>query len=188
MTRRQQLLSALAGLAVVAAACTAAEPIADAAGPDMSEDMVMDITSPMNMGDPDATPADEVRNANLTTAVFELLDTAPEGYARVTGTAHLARYETGTTVTIELTGLPANTEFVSHVHAGTCAEDGGPHFMFDDSGPAMPPNEIHLAFTSDGAGHGFMTAENAQTVGDDARSVVVHPVRSTSTKVACAEF
>ena len=52
----------------------------------------------------------------------------------------------------------------------------------------MPPNEIHLAFTAAADGTGFMTAENDQTVGPDARSVVVHPIELLDNKVACAEF
>ncbi len=154
----------------------------------MSGGMNMNTAEPMTMGDATATAAADVRNAELSSGVFELLESAPQGYENVAGNADLARHESGTTVTIELEGLPPNTEFISHLHSGSCSEAGGPHFMFDTTGPAMPPNEIHLAFASDASGRGFMTAENSRTVGTDARSIVVHPVRSTSAKIACAEF
>lgn len=77
-------------------------------------------TSPMNMGDANATPAYEVDGADLIEGRFARLASAPSGYGSITGTAYLAR------------------------HGGD--------------------------------------------VGDGAHSVVVHPVRSTSAKVACAEF
>lgn len=50
----------------------------------------------------------------------------------------------------------------------------------------MPPNEIHLAFTSTPEGTGFMTAENDRTAGPQARSVVVHPREFTDNRIACA--
>lgn len=141
----------------------------------------------MSMGDASATPASAISGADLRSGRFVLLESAPSGYERLDGTADIARHDRGTTVTISLSGLPADTEFISHVHTGSCEEAGGPHFMFDTDGPPMPPNEIHLAFTTDAGGAGFMTAENERTVPDAARSIVVHPLRSTTAKVACAE-
>lgn len=186
-TRTTPLIATLVAAALIAGACGTSSAAEDLT-PDMSDSITMDRTGPMNMGNVDATPAREVRGAELASGSFVLLATAPTGYEEVSGTADLARHEGGTTVSIELSGLPSDTEFISHVHAGTCSEDGGPHFMFEPDGAAMPPNEIHLAFTSNADGIGFMTAENDNTVGPEASSVVVHPVRSTSAKVACADL
>jgi len=52
----------------------------------------------------------------------------------------------------------------------------------------MPPNEIHLAFTSDDGGNGFMTAENHQIAGLDAVAFVVHPADLIDNKLACVDF
>jgi len=142
----------------------------------------------MNMGDPTATPAEDVVGAALVTGDFTLLDTRPQGYEDVSGSAALARHDDGTTVTIRLTGLKPDTSFISHIHEGPCADYGGGHYRFDPDGSDMPPNEIHLAFQSGSDGSGFMTAENQQTVDDRAVSVVVHPRDLLDNKVACAEF
>lgn len=142
----------------------------------------------MNMGDPEAVPAGDVPGADLVEGTFELLETRPQGYDGVTGTAVLARHDAGTTVTLRLEGLQPGTAYISHVHAGTCAEGGGDHFQFDSNGSDVPPNEIHLAFNGSPEGAGFMTAENDRTVDERAVSVVVHPVELIDNKIACAEF
>lgn len=140
----------------------------------------------MNMGNPNATPADKVPGAQLSSGSFQLLDTAPQGYQNVSGTATLARHGGGTTVTVEFRGLKPGTQFVSHVHQGSCADSGGEHYKFDPSGDDWPPNEIHLVFTSTPEGTGYMTAENDQTAGPQVQSVVVHPREGTHNPIACA--
>ncbi len=146
-------------------------------------------TMDMNMGDPDATPADEVTGAALARGEYELLDTRPAGYDDLAGTAVIARHPGGTTVTTELTGLLPNVDYISHLHAQPCDDDnGGPHYQFEVGGSEFPPNEIHLAFTSDDDGNGFMTAENARIAGLDAVAFVIHPAEFIDNKVACVDF
>ncbi len=142
----------------------------------------------MNMGDPTATRADEVAGAELALGPFTLLDTRPQGFDDTTGTAWIARHDGGTTVTIELSGLLSDSEYISHVHNGPCAENGGDHYQFEVGGSELPPNEIHLAFTSDAEGVGFMTAENDQIAGPEAVALVVHPQELIDNKVACVDF
>ena len=132
----------------------------DAMGDDAMADMDHS-TMDMNMGDANATAADDVEGAALARGEYVLLDTRLAGYDDVQGTAVIARHAGGTTVTTELTGLLPNVDYISHVHAEPCADDGGPHYQFEVGGSEFPPNEIHLAFTSDNDGNGFMTAENA---------------------------
>lgn len=185
--RRALAVMAVAGL--IASACasdTPQETTSTMADMDMNTDADMDM--PMNMGDPDATPALDVDGADLSTGTFGLLDTRPPGYDDVAGTAWLARHDGGTTVTIEVTGLEPGVEYISHVHAGPCSENGGPHFQFEEGGSVMPPNEIHLQFTADGEGVGFMTADNTRTVDERAVAIVVHPIDLIDNKIACAEF
>ncbi len=143
---------------------------------------------PMNMGDPNATRASDVADAEIATGSFELLDTRPEGYDEVTGTATIARSDDGTTITVELTGLQPGEDYISHLHDGPCRDRGGDHYQFDPEGMDTPPNEIHLAFTSDAEGNGSMTAENDQKAGPEGESVVVHPVDLIDNKIACAQF
>ncbi len=161
----------------------------------MDDDMAMDEMDmdemdgmAMNMGDPDATPAEEVPGAELASGEFVLLETRPSGFDDVTGTATIARHDGGTTVTVRLEGLPPGEQLISHVHEAPCAEDGGDHFRFDPEGSDMPPNEIHLRFDAADDGTGFMTAENEMVAGDDAVSFVVHPLDLIDNKVACVDF
>jgi len=141
----------------------------------------------MNMGDPDATPAAEVDGAHLSYGEVVVLPTAPAG-SNPNGEAALARHGAGTTVTLELKGLQPDTAFMAHVHEGACYEAGGPHYKHDPAGSDMPPNEIHLALTSDAAGMGMMTVENPEVADDRARSVVVHLTGDDAPKLACADL
>ncbi|NND74570.1 MAG: superoxide dismutase family protein [Ilumatobacter sp.] len=195
----RQITAACCGLVLFAGACgsdgadavpaeTAAQTV-DEMEPDMDMDMDMDPEMAMNMGDPDATPADDVDDAALARGTFVLLDTRPQGYDDAAGSAVIARSPAGTTVTVELNGLPPNVDYIAHVHAEPCAPDnGGPHYQFDVGGSTVPPNEIHLAFTSDDDGVGFMTAENDAIAGVDAQALVVHPAEFLDNKVACVDF
>ncbi|MHA6795269.1 hypothetical protein ACVGVM_17410 [Pseudonocardia bannensis] len=141
---------------------------------------------PTGAGDPQAVPAAAVPGGRLSSGPFTLLPTAPQGYEGVAGTAEMARHDGGTTVTVTFTGLRPDTDYVSHVHSGQCAEGGGPHFRIDPAGSEMPPNEIHLKFRSDASGAATATAENPTVVGADARAVVVHPADLMDNRVACA--
>jgi hypothetical protein len=143
----------------------------------------------MDMGDADATPADDVDGAALARGEYALMDTRPAGYDDVVGTAVIARSPQGTTITTELSGLLPNVDYIGHAHAKACGDDNaGPHYQFEVGGADVPPNEIHLAFTSDGNGDGFMTAENAQIAGVEAVAFVVHPVEFIDNKIACVDF
>ena len=182
--RRASVVPALIALGLAACGSDASDS-ADT-GP-MTTDMDMDMD--MNMGDPDATPADDVVGAALARGEYSLMDTRPEGYDGVAGTAVIARSPLGTTITTELTGLLPNVDYISHAHAQAC-DDGnaGPHYQFEVGGSEFPPNEIHLAFTSDNDGNGFMTAENAKIAGTAAVAFVMHPMEFIDNKIACVDF
>jgi hypothetical protein len=183
-----KFLMALLALALLAAACGSDDSDESAAASDemsdTDENMAMD--EDMNMGDPDATPAYQVEGADLVTGTFILLETRPEGYDDLIGEAYIARYDDGTTVSVEIGGLLPDVEYISHLHEGSCEDNGGDHYKFDLDGSDMPPNEIHLAFVSSASGQGFMTAENHMVAGEEAQSVVVHPVDLLDNKIACA--
>ncbi|MGI9611127.1 MAG: superoxide dismutase family protein [Acidimicrobiia bacterium] len=183
---KKYLFGIALGLAVAAAAFGGSEAAAPAPAPIVADAPMMDMD--MNMGDVLLVAAVDVAGAEVASGQFQRLDTAPFGYDNVDGQAWLARSDAGTTVTIELTGLLPNSPFISHVHAGACGEAGGPHYQFELGGSTQPPNEIHLMFTSDADGIGFMTAENSQVAAPEARSIVVHPMNTMDAKVACAEL
>ena len=173
MVRGALVGAAVAGLALLAG-CGSAEP---AHGQNAAQH-----------GNAGAVPAADVPGGRLSSGPFTLLATAPQGYQAVAGTAQLSRHDGGTTVTVTLTGLRPDTDFVSHVHSGQCAAGGGPHFRIDRAGSEMPPNEIHLAFRSDPSGAATATVENPTVVGEDARAVVVHPADLMDNRVACAQL
>lgn len=138
------------------------------------------------VGDVNATPADAIEDADLMEAEFVLMETASADYSSATGTAHMAVHDHGTTVTLRLSDLPPNTDYMSYVHEEPCATGGGAHYRFDPKEGEMPPNEIHIAFTSGDDGSGFMTAENDSQVDETARSVIVQTTAEVS--LLCADM
>lgn len=183
--KKRWIATGVATLALVGAGCGGPDDGATQATPPSATTGAM---GDMRMGDASLVRADRIFDAEVVTGPFELLDSAPVGYDTASGTAWLARHDEGTTVTVELNGLIPNSPHIAHVHAGSCTEAGGPHFRFDPDGGDVPPNEIHLMFTSDADGDGVMTAENMQVAGGDARSLVVHPINRMDAKVACADL
>jgi len=178
------LVGALA-LTTVLAGCGGGEPEEESSGG--MDGMSMEQMASMN--EPDATPADEVRQADLAAGEFQLLDTAPPGSDDVAGTAWVAQNKKGTTVTVRLTGLEPGEVYAAHLHAETCeTDDGGPHFAFEEGGPEVPPNEVHLGFTADDDGTGEATVTNDREVGDGAPAVVVHPADAQDNRLACADL
>jgi len=123
------------------------------------------------------TASNSTADATTASGTFKLVPKAPRGSEDVRGTAKLIRSDRGTDASIKLGGLPPNVRYASYVHAGSCdqPDPGGPHFKFDPDGADMPPNEIHLPFTSDRAGNGTAKTRNDQVVPEgEGRSIVVH--------------
>jgi hypothetical protein len=108
---------------------------------------------------------------------FKLVPGAPSDYRAVAGEATLERADGGTILLLRVTGLEPSTEYVAHLHSGSCEETdpGGPHFKFDPKGFDEPPNEIHLEFSSkaDGATRARASSKREVPVGE-AGSVVIH--------------
>lgn len=165
------------------------EPQSDAKATSGSGTGGHDGKQPMNMGDPSATPAADIPDAEVRKGEFVLLDTRPPQMDDVEGTAWLAQHEKGTTVTLSMRGLDPDADYISHLHVNPCSEEnGGPHFRFDPDGPGTPPNEVHLAFTSDAKGKGTMTVNNDRRTGKGAASLVVHPQLALDNRIACVDF
>lgn len=138
-------------------------------------------------GDPDATPAHELPDADLVEGSFALLADAPDDAPEVTGSAWLARTADGTTLSVDLAGLEPGTEYTSHLHAEACEPDaGGDHFRFDPEGSDQPPNEIHLALPAGDDGAVATTISNPNPDSEGAASMVLH--LADGTKFACADL
>lgn len=167
---------------------TSSDESSDAAASDHSHDDGHDHSHDDEgsmSGDSSATVAYDIDGAEVAEAAISPLESASSETANVTGTAWLARHDAGTTVTVELTGLPPDSDFMSHLHAEACSDNGGPHFKFDPDGSDQPPNEVHLMFQSDGEGAASTTVENDNPESEGAQSIVIH---HGDAKVACGDF
>jgi hypothetical protein len=83
----------------------------------------------------------------------------------------------GTEVDAHFEHLPAGYTFLGHVHVGACsdADPGGDHFRFDPNGGEVPPNEVHLNFTTNADGSADVSTVSAKPIpAAQARSVVIH--------------
>lgn len=109
---------------------------------------------------------------------------APADYSDVSGEADIQRPENGgTVVSLRVTGLEPQTDYIAHLHTGGCdqTDPGGPHFQFKKGGSEEPPNEIHLEFTSDAAGEGKAQVSTDRNVPiGEAGSVVIHAAEEES--------
>ena len=69
----------------------------------------------------------------------------------VAGTGEVIKASGSFTVTIKLTGMPANSSHISHVHAGSCAKPGGIAYALsqviaDSSGAATVTSTVPVEF------------------------------------------
>jgi hypothetical protein len=106
----------------------------------------------------------------------------------ITGQAEMVKTPDGKTiVTVHVEGLSPNTAYGSHVHQLPCGiSDADGHYRNDPAGPAAPPNEIWLGFTTNAAGVGNGKGTVGWVAGASAVSVVVHAPGGP--KIACADL
>jgi hypothetical protein len=107
--------------------------------------------------------------------------------AGVSGQLTIQNTPNGATVELTASGLQPEGRYMAHVHTGTCAEQGGPHFKFDPAGGDMPPNEIHLDLHADAQGSSEGNTTAPKPLPAEAKSVVLHRTEG-EVKVACAEL
>jgi hypothetical protein len=128
-----------------------------------------------NSGD-DTTATTKAEETTVSAEFAPTADAAPS-YSAMAGKAELERFEGGTTVSLSVSGLKPDTAYVAHLHTGICTQTdpGGPHFQFQPGGSEVPPNEIHLRFTSDDDGDGEAKARSKRDVPvGEAGSIVLH--------------
>jgi hypothetical protein len=109
------------------------------------------------------------------------------------GTVTARRTATGTSYTLDLTGLdPAAVGYDSHVHAEPCdVTTGGGHYKIDPLVmTAIDTNELWLPVTGYAAGTAATRKDSPHLARTDAQSIVLHRVISDTVKpkVACADL
>ncbi len=140
-------------------------------------------------GSDDSTTETSGEEGAAVTGEFKPVADAPPIYSEVKGEAELERTDGGTVVSISLSWLEPETQYVAHLHTGGCdqADPGGPHFQFEKGGSEEPPNELHLQFTSDSTGDGEATTSSKREVPvGEAGSVVLHLDESHEMTAAAA--
>ena len=189
---RRLTVAAVAAISLSSLAACGGGNDPETTSPTAEETNAMGGETGMTMNDPDAIAADELPGAALRTGEFAVLDTAPPGSEGVSGTAYVAEDAPGapgTTWTVRMAGLAPDTEYVGHLHVDACSDgNAGDHFKFDPSGSDMPPNEVHIGFTSDSAGNAEATVTNEQAVGEGVKAAVIHPAATMDNKLACADL
>ncbi|HZE65359.1 MAG TPA: hypothetical protein VE081_01930 [Sporichthyaceae bacterium] len=123
---------------------------------------------------------------------------APPGTAPIGGTAAMVVTTRATTTSINATGLDPKNVYIADVHDQPCfIGEGGGRFLFDPTGPKVPPNAIWLSpITVTAAGRGTATTTSAAPAGPRAKSVVIHLKRAAGAKaeevnppkLACADL
>jgi hypothetical protein len=116
---------------------------------------------------------------------------APVGtYTGLAGSAVIVRHDDGTDVSLQISGLTANTDYVAHVHAQACAdEDGGGHYKIDPTiDETEESNELWLTISADADGNGRVEITTDHLARPDAIAVVVHDTESNGDKMACADL
>jgi hypothetical protein len=132
-------------------------------------------------------PVESAELADIRGGVFNLTEAGAELYDSISGNANLVVTDKTSGVEIHVRGLSANTGYPAHVHANTCAEGGGPHYLQDPEGEDVAENGLWpmLNVNSEGVGYGEVSQDFSVTT--DARSVVIHQPESNE-RIACADL
>lgn len=77
---------------------------------------------------------------------------AAQNASGVSGTGQIVKAAGSFTVTIKLTGMPANSSHISHIHSGSCAKNGGVAYALqqviaDSSGAATVKSTVSTEYS-----------------------------------------
>lgn len=140
----------------------------------------------------------KVACANLTRS-YPGLDTSggetllADGISRLpdlTASASMERSLAGwTRVTLDVSGLDADTDYKAHVHNLPCSvESGGGHYMINpDEAADLETNEMWLTLSADGAGAASDSMWVSHIGRTDAQSVVIHDPADKA-RLACVDL
>ena len=139
-----------------------------------------------NDNDAYQTPAD-TELKDIRGGVFSLTETGAALYDSVSGNVNLVVTDKTSEVEIHVEGLNMDTRYAAHVHAATCAEGGGPHYLHNLEGEDVAENGLWpiLDVNDQGMAHGAVSQDFS--VRADARSVVIHEPESNE-RIACADL
>jgi len=121
---------------------------------------------------------------------FSSFAAATEADETIAGTAVMV-VDLSTDVTLNVTGLDPEAEYVTHVHALPCSVmDAGGHYKIDPSiEETSEDNELWPSLMPDETGAAEAMYRNQHEARFDAQSVVIHKVDGdTAPKVACADL
>jgi len=114
----------------------------------------------------------------------------------IAGAASMTTSGTSTQISMSLSGLLADSDYVSHVHALPCeVQTGGGHYMIDPTAVLIDPidleaNELWPVIGPHLQGSATVSYSKAHNARADAQSVVIHRVIAVDNKpkVACANL
>lgn len=120
-------------------------------------------------------------------ALQSFADGPARGY-EITGEARMVRTADGRTlVHVNARGLAPHTTYPVHVHNAPCnVNNGGGHYQDVVGGPVDNVNEIWPGFTTNAAGAGNGSADNAFTARPEAQAIVIHD--TDGARIACADL
>ena len=128
-----------------------------------------------------AVDARRVPGRTLRSGTFTAAGTGP----RVTGSGWLADGPGGTTVTVEVAGLPTGAWYMVHLGTQPCSAGDDATYTFPAAG-GRPAHSLHVMFSPTGAAT-TVTQEDPADAAGMVRSLVLLP-ESMQGRIACADL
>lgn len=137
-------------------------------------------------GDPgdDPPPTDPVVQSILSGTFSPLA-----GFTGIGGRAQMVRWLDNTTsVDVQIRGLTPGLAYTAHVHAASCAYQGGGHYKIDPAVlDALPENELYIETTASADGIGVANVSYDHLTRGEALAIVIHNP-ADGAKMACADL
>jgi len=118
-----------------------------------------------------------------------------EGMTEITGVVNVICDQSKTIAIVDVIGVdPINDplKYPTHLHADSCANNGGGHYKIDPSVEgAVESNEIWPIMNNSQDGKGAGTAESDDPTAcdaDGAMSIVIHDPENSNAKMLCADL
>ncbi len=176
MRQARSLLAISAGLFLFGAGCTVGVGTVDNEPGDDDDDG----------GDPgDNPPPTTPVVSSILTGSFNPL----AGFTGIGGRAQMVRWLDGNTeVDVQIRGLTPGLAYTAHVHAASCAYQGGGHYKIDPAIlDALPDNELYIEMTASTDGIGVADVMYPHVTRGEALAVVIHNP-ADGAKMACADL
>lgn len=120
------------------------------------------------------------------TAKFSSTVTGKERDFNIDGRALIRRFQGRTQVSVQVSGLTPDTQYMGHVHDLPCdTNNGGGHYKINPSiDTAQESNEIWFSFQADSAGYAIDENTVGHVARPEAQAIVIHDVDGA--RIACA--